>query len=670
MNFTLLNPLLLFGLAATVLPILIHRITRKKVSERKFSAVYLLLRSQRIAARPQRLKHLLLLALRILAVAIVVFLMARPMLMRPGFAALLKGGAKVLILDNSMSMGYLEDRGLRFDVAKKAAVEALEDFGGQVSIIPTVGFRKEPESQWLESEEVPVELERVPLSFGPSNTASAFKRAYQSLKDLKISKQILILSDMARGDWADLDLTRFENISDAEVTFLRVGGPARDANFGVKDVRLAEGEIVAGVPTRLEVTISNHSDQKDKRLVQVNLDGVKVDQKSIELKAGQDLKLIFELLVDAPGWIDGEVKLTPDRLPADDIFYFPLNVKEKVRVLVVDGDPKTSLRGSESYFLVSALRPGGLEKSPFLTRVITESELSEVDPQSYDTLFLLNVPRPDFSKMGAFIEMGKPLFIFLGDRIVPEVYNQFPLAPWQIGERIDLREGDEKITQIDANQSMTKFFTRLQDSLKSASVRTYFKIEGNPNTLLTLKNQDPLFVEASVGKSKLFMLSSSADLDWNDLPLNAAYVPLIQGLVRDTVGLTGTGLPEGMTFGQPFSEDARPLQIKGPEGGVGIYQFNLPAGEMRQGVNTPQIESNLSKLGEDELRKKFGAIDVKVVDYKEGSLKNLKGGRRELWPFLLLLLFVVLAFEMILANGIPLLKRTSPIRQEKADNKV
>jgi hypothetical protein len=205
----------------------------------------------------------------------------------------------------------------------------------------------------------------------------------------------------------------------------------------------------------------------------------------------------------------------------------------------------------------------------------------------------------------------------------------------------------------------------LQDSLKSASVRTYFKIEGNPNTLLNLRNQDPLFVEASVGKSKLFMLASSADLDWNDLPLNAAYVPLVQGLIKEAVELTGTSLPEGMIFGEPFKKNARPLQVKGPEGGPGIFQFYLPAGEMRQGVNTPHIESNLSKLGEDELKKKFGAIDVKVVDYKEGSLKNLKGGRRELWPFLLLLLFVVLAFEMILANGIPLLKSAKSVRQDE-----
>ena len=187
MNLTLLNPLLLLGLTATILPILIHRITRKKVSEKKFSAVYLLLQSQRIAARPQRLKHLLLLVLRILAVVMIVFLMARPMLMRPGFAALLKGGAKVMILDNSMSMGFLEDTGRRFDGAKKAAKETLDGFGGQVTIIPTVGLQREMGSEWMNPEETLGNLEQVPLSFGRSDTVSAFKQAYQALKDLKTS---------------------------------------------------------------------------------------------------------------------------------------------------------------------------------------------------------------------------------------------------------------------------------------------------------------------------------------------------------------------------------------------------------------------------------------------------------------------------------------------------
>jgi hypothetical protein len=121
MGLTFLNPLFLFGLAAGVLPILIHRLTQRKAISRKFSAVRLILQSQRIVARPQRLKHLILLALRIMAILSLVFIMARPVLTREGLLALGEGGSKIVMLDNSLSMGFREERGIRFDIAKKAA---------------------------------------------------------------------------------------------------------------------------------------------------------------------------------------------------------------------------------------------------------------------------------------------------------------------------------------------------------------------------------------------------------------------------------------------------------------------------------------------------------------------------------------------------------------------
>src|SRR5512136_439473 len=98
MNLTFLNPLFLFGLAAGILPILIHRLRQKKAIPRKFSAVRLLLQSQRVTARPQRLKDLLLLVLRVLAILGIVFMMAKPVFMRSGIAALPGGGAKVILL--------------------------------------------------------------------------------------------------------------------------------------------------------------------------------------------------------------------------------------------------------------------------------------------------------------------------------------------------------------------------------------------------------------------------------------------------------------------------------------------------------------------------------------------------------------------------------------------
>src|SRR5512138_253019 len=104
MTINFINPWFLFALAAGILPILIHRLTRRKALTKKFSAVRLLIQSQQNLARPQRLKHFLLLALRILAVATLVFLVARPILIQPGLLAMSGEGATVILLDNSASM--------------------------------------------------------------------------------------------------------------------------------------------------------------------------------------------------------------------------------------------------------------------------------------------------------------------------------------------------------------------------------------------------------------------------------------------------------------------------------------------------------------------------------------------------------------------------------------
>ena len=657
MNLTFLNPLFLLGLAAGIIPILIHRLTQRKAIPRKFSAVRLLLQSQRVTAKPQRLKHLLLLCLRVLAVLGIVFMMARPVLTRPGIAALRSEGAEVIILDNSLSMGFREQGGERYDLAKKAAKEALRGFEGQVAIIPTVDVKTGQTAakgvQWIRAEEGLKELETLPLSFGRGDPASSLALAYQRLKDLKTSRQILILSDMARGDWEGLDLSKLGVVSDAEVTFLRIGGQGRDPNFCVKSVNLIEGEAVVGAPARLEAVVSNLSEKSGTTLVQLYFSGIKVDQKSIDLKAGEDSKAYFELFLEKPNWIDGEVRLSGDRLPSDDIFYFPLKVREKIKVLIVDGDPRTSLKASESYYMMNALRPGGAESSPFLVRVITESELASVNLRSYDAVFLLNAAKPYPSRLASFLELGRPVFIFLGDRVSPEEYNAFTLLPWRIGELRDLGQKPERIVQIDPGRDALNSLSKGNESLKSASFRRYFKIEGNTRNLLTLGNKDPLLVEAEIGKSRLFLFTSSADLDWNDLPLKAAYLPLIQGLLKEAVGLTGSSLPAGLRVGEPFKEQVRPVQIRGPQGGAGIYQFSLPSGDVRRGVNPPYEESDLAKMAEGELKKKFGAIAVKVIEYQEGTLKDLHAGRKELWPFLLAFLMVVLAVEMGLANGAP-----------------
>jgi hypothetical protein len=634
MSLTFLNPLMLLGLAAAVLPILIHRLTHRKAVRRNFSAVRLLLHSQNLMARPQRLKHLLLLGLRVTAIAALVIMAARPMLVRPGLLAVGEGGAKVLLIDNSVSMGYKDAQGQRYERAKEAARHIINGLSpiAEILVIPTASDQgKLPEHSmvgWMKPPEAAQYLASIPLSSGKGEPGAALALAFQKLKGVKGAKEIMLISDMAKSDWLGFDQGKLGIVSaGVYVTFLRIGVKERDANMAVKGVRLKEGELVAGTPVRLEVTVSNLSDQSaggptdqpTSTVVQVMLGNTKVDQSVLQLKDGEDGKVSFELFLDRPGLVNGQVRISGDNLPYDDLFSFPLKVREKIRVLIVDGDPRGAIRASESYYLSRALQPGDAEGSPFQTKVISEREFSATDLKPYEALYLLNVANPRPSTIAAFLNAGNPVFIFLGDRVLPEEYNSIPLFPWRLrGMREANAQRPESITTVDYNHEALQQFSRAgRESLEGALFRQYFKVAAGTKTLLALGNRDPLLLESSFGKGKMFLYTSSADADWNDLPLKAAYVPLIQGVLKEAVGLTKGSALADREIGEPA---------------------------------IPPEESDLAKLTDEDIRRQFSGIGVQVKEYKEGTSSRMRGSRQEFWPYLLGFLLLVLAVEMGVAN--------------------
>src|SRR5438552_18644180 len=92
------HPLLLGGLLLVCIPVLIHLIMQQKPKHLPFPAFRFLLQKQRTNQRRLRLRHLLLLALRMLLVTAICLALARPKLFsnrlgigsdRPGAAVLL-----------------------------------------------------------------------------------------------------------------------------------------------------------------------------------------------------------------------------------------------------------------------------------------------------------------------------------------------------------------------------------------------------------------------------------------------------------------------------------------------------------------------------------------------------------------------------------------------------
>src|SRR5436190_8392401 len=108
MTMTFIHPLLLGGIVLVGLPVLLHLIMRQQPKHLLFPAFRFLQLRQRTNQRKLRLRHLLLLALRMLLIALMCLALARPKLFsdRFGFLGDEQAAVVVLVLDTSPSMEY------------------------------------------------------------------------------------------------------------------------------------------------------------------------------------------------------------------------------------------------------------------------------------------------------------------------------------------------------------------------------------------------------------------------------------------------------------------------------------------------------------------------------------------------------------------------------------
>jgi hypothetical protein len=581
---------------------------------------------------------------------------AGPTLVRPGLLAFGAQGARAVIIDNSMSMGYTDGDGERIARAKKAASAVIARIPGQVLVIPTVDGvgAAERHASWMRPGQAAKELEALPLTCARGDPEAALARAFRALQATKGRKEVVVISDMARGDWQGFDPARLGILpAEGRIAFLRIGGSGRDNNTAVRNVRTGPGPAFVCSPLPLTVTVSNLSDRKVPVMVQILIDGVKEDQKMVEPDAREEADAVFELNCDRPGWRSGEARISRDNLPADDVFYFPLLVREKIRIAVVDGDPRGSMRESESYYLARALRPDDSGRSIFEVRVFHEREFLEADLSQYDALFLLNVQKAPAAKLTAFLDAGKSVFLFLGDRVLADAYNNIPLFPWRLRQVKETAERPEKVSRLDySHPAIAPFRETGGKSFDGALFRRYYRVEGGAKPLLALGNGDPLLLESASGRGRLFLYASSADVDWNDLPLTPAYVPMLQGLVKTALRTAEPAIPPDVKVGQPFEEKGAPEQIAGAPGAAGIFRFSGPHGEVRRARNTPFEESDLTKMTEQDLMGLFPGLSIAMGEYREDEPEALFGGRWDLWPYLLGFALMVLALEMGVAHKI------------------
>ena len=233
---SLLAPWFLAGLAALGVPVLVHLTHKERKEVVLFPSLMFLERIPYQAVRRQKLRHLLLFALRCLAVFLLVLAFTRPFFSGSnaslGAIGLGKGRDKVILLDRSYSMEY----GDRWQRATTAAKAAIDQMGGsdRAAVVYFAG------TAWTAGEltgnkaVLKAAIDSVRPTAGGTRYDAAFRMAERVLGDTaRPQPEVVLVSDYHRSGWNGRDVPPLAQ--GTTLTQINVGDSVT-ANVAVADV--------------------------------------------------------------------------------------------------------------------------------------------------------------------------------------------------------------------------------------------------------------------------------------------------------------------------------------------------------------------------------------------------------------------------------------------------
>lgn len=690
MPFSFLNMAFLAGLAAAAVPILIHLFSRRKSRRVEFSSLQFIEEISKRRIRRVTITQWLILALRVLAVALVALALMRPALKGDFALGKSKGESTVaLILDRSFSMRASTDRGLLFDDARDRALSLVQglDDGDEVHVIgvtPGLETRQPPFHDRLALRD---DLKLAQPGWGGTDLIEAVREAGARLRDAEaLNRELFIISDFQKsglGELAENTGSRLSELvgEDVRIYLLPVGDGPID-NASVEQVAL-EG---IGADRKARVLVANHALAPLTGVsVTVSADNRTIGEGRLSVEPGSSNTAIVPLTAEGRVGAGGQARITADRLAADDQRYFAAEGGRAFRVLVVDG----AAAGEEKApFIPLALSPAA-GVGQFQTDTESALNLTALDLVPYQLVVLSNVERLNRETTGrlrAWQEAGGHLFIVLGDRIDLRHYNEELLPALMPGARLlevrgDLRAGSTFFTltpRVAGHPAFIGFKATPGEPLSGAQFWRVVAMEpGDKNRVLAEFGPDlPALVE-SEGAA---LLTSSLDGRWNNFGTHGAFLPLLHQLgyhlagqeskggalvgqalehvVQESAVPTGALLtaigPDNVTLAVTPKKSSQGLLLTtDPAPAPGIYALMAGGTTLASlPVNVDTHESDLTPLAETQLKTLFPGRTVRLLkpgETVENLVREARHGR-EFWREFLFAALFVLALEAWLAR--------------------
>jgi hypothetical protein len=587
-------PALLPFAALAAIPVAIHLLSRLRLRRVDFPSLLLLRTVRRERFSWVRLKEILLLILRTLALLFLLLALARPFLNHavPGLG---RAGDLVLVLDDSYSMNF-EHRWTR---AAAAARDLLRTLGhGQKAILLTATGRHQVSTP-ASAARVLASLDSLEPSFGAPTLVPALERASELAESLDMS--VLAFTDLqARAFDADWQPEPGRRISLVDV------GTEKSDNCGIADLFPEDPFPAAGRPVRIKALVRNHGTREVTRTAVLEVDAQHEEQVT-RIPGLSSRTLLFETAVSTAGDHAVTLELRRDSLAPDDRRFLALNIPERVELLLIESGQVTGR------YIEDALRADTM--SPYTVTRINASEMSRADLRRFDAVIVTDafaLSSADWTRLDFVLRSGGAALIMAGPgpaaRTGLDTYARF----------LDIARSTGFVSVTDADTSHP-VMAGLGQALEDVRVWTHSRLDPQGNRVLArLSDRTPLVLENLSHHVIIWSTAPAAGL--SDLQFKAVFVPLLHRTVGyltntrvrtrylcgdtalvlvDDMSPVRVSTPDGILRIEPESRNGRPVLAFGDTDSPGIY--SVEPGQSFA-VNVDPAEGDLTRADPEELR--------------------------------------------------------------------
>ena len=652
MNF--LQPLALIALPLVALPILIHLINQHRHRTIPWAAMMFLMTAKRMSKGMARLRHFLILLMRVLAIAALIFVVSRPLSGGwLGSIGLGKPDATLILLDRSpsMEMQDLQVGQSKRSMALQKLAELLEqgDYGTHLVLIDSATGQ-------LQEVDSPTALLNLPMTGSTATSADIPAMLETALEYLKANESgradLWFCSDLNENDW-DVDSGRWNAIREE---FAQLEGihhfllaytdsPSGNLSVRVENVqrwtRGNDAELILDVVVR---ATDNSGGTRQGVPIEFEVNNVRsvvevdLDRQGASLR-GHRIPIDAKL---SSGW--GSVGLPGDANPLDNRFFFVFSESPVRKAVVVSDDAKIG----EAFRRALAIPPD--PRLQHQTTVISVDRIAEIDWEN-TSLLIWQAALPQgsvASQIEQFVDAGRVVMFFPPSQSASEELFASRWGNWQTSE-------GQQVSKISWWRGDADLLAHVEsgDALPLNQLLTYryraFESTGTP--LARFEDEASLLTRVATDQGAVYFCSTLPTAQFSSLEREGVvfYVMLQRALTEGSRSLAvasqrnaGPGVLADRNQWEPVAptDDAPPLSQSGLH--AGVYRD----GEYWAAVNRSQVEDMAQTVPVATVDALFDGMSYRRIDADVGDTSALAS---ELWRIFLIAMAVALVAEAVLS---------------------